>query len=58
MGPHKQALRKKELGFPFLELFKRTERKKLIFSPFLHGTCTVSFIEEYLGLEGSPSFLR
>ena len=24
------------------------------FSPFPHGTCTLSVIEEYLGLEGGP----
>ena len=26
------------------------------FSPFPHGTCTLSVIEEYLGLEGGPPF--
>ena len=28
------------------------------FSPFPHGTCTLSVIEEYLGLEGGPPFSR
>ena len=27
-------------------------------SPFPHGTCTLSIIEGYLGLEGGPSFSR
>ncbi|KAL0305007.1 UNVERIFIED_CONTAM: putative mitochondrial protein [Sesamum calycinum] len=32
--------------------------KKGFFSPFPHGTCTLSVIEEYLGLEGGPPFSR
>src|SRR3569623_2054187 len=28
------------------------------FSPFPHGTCSLSVIEEYLGLEGGPPMFR
>jgi hypothetical protein len=29
-----------------------------IFSPFPHGTCSLSVVEEYLGLEGGPPMFR
>src|SRR5260370_33973541 len=28
------------------------------FSPFPHGTCSLSVVEEYLGLEGGPPMFR
>ena len=28
------------------------------FSPFPHGTCSLSVVEEYLGLEGGPPIFR
>jgi len=28
------------------------------FSPFPHGTCSLSVIEEYLGLEGGPPMFK
>ncbi|PPD92170.1 hypothetical protein GOBAR_DD10890 [Gossypium barbadense] len=37
---------------------KRYAVRVRFFSPFPHGTCTLSVIEEYLGLEGDPPFSR
>ncbi|KAA0066843.1 hypothetical protein E6C27_scaffold271G002080 [Cucumis melo var. makuwa] len=38
--------------------FLATHHAKGFFSPFPHSTCTLSVIEEYLGLEGGPPFSR